>query len=67
MKRPSKKIKRVAMLLLIGFLMLSVLVLLVAATYKDDVPRGPYKLHYPAYFGKRINVPEDNDMTQEGV
>ena len=55
------------MLLLIGFLMLSVLVLLVAATYKDDVPRGPYKLHYPAYFGKRINVPEDNDMTQEGV
>lgn len=27
----------------------------------------PYVLAYPAYFGHRINVPEDNPMTVEGI
>lgn len=29
--------------------------------------RRPYPLEYPAYFGGRINIPEDNPTTQEGV
>lgn len=27
----------------------------------------PYQLNYPAYFGSRFTIPEDNPMTREGV
>lgn len=35
--------------------------------FDDDIPTGPYKLIYPANFGNRINVPDDNPETQQGV
>jgi cytochrome c peroxidase len=36
-------------------------------TYYDTVPTGPYPLVYPANFGNRINIPDDNPTTQQGV
>lgn len=36
-------------------------------TYYDTIPTGPYQLTYPANFGNRINVPEDNPTTRQGV
>lgn len=40
--------------------------LLLAAGMRPVVPR-PLKLQYPAYFGNRIDVPDDNPTTVEGV
>ncbi|WP_232539156.1 cytochrome-c peroxidase [Chitinophaga tropicalis] len=34
--------------------------------WKQGPPR-PYKVEYPSYFGNRINIPEDNPLTEEGV
>ncbi|QKJ32104.1 cytochrome-c peroxidase [Mucilaginibacter mali] len=40
----------------------------IAWTYQPDpIPMGPYQLVYPANFGNRINVPDDNPTTQQGV
>lgn len=44
---------------------LAALLIIVAATY--DRTNQPYQLKYPAYFGNRFVVPEDNPMTLEGV
>ena len=38
-----------------------------AWSYYGDIPLGPYQLIYPANFGNRINVPDDNPTTQQGV
>src|SRR5476651_374632 len=35
--------------------------------YGDPIPMGTYNFRYPANFGNRINVPEDNPTTQQGV
>jgi len=35
--------------------------------YDDPVPTGVYPLVYPANFGNRINVPDDNPTTKQGV
>jgi cytochrome c peroxidase len=35
--------------------------------YRDPVPMGTYQFVYPANFGNRINVPDDNPTTQQGV
>ncbi len=37
------------------------------AFIKSDMETGPYKFIYPANFGNRINVPDDNPSTKEGV
>jgi cytochrome c peroxidase len=50
---------------------LVIVVLIAAATNKgseeSSVPRGPYKLSYPANFGNRITIPENNPLTNQGV
>ncbi|MDB5087332.1 MAG: Cytochrome-c peroxidase [Mucilaginibacter sp.] len=33
----------------------------------DSIETGPYQLVYPANFGNRINVPDDNQTTKQGV
>jgi cytochrome c peroxidase len=38
-----------------------------AWSYYSDIPIGPYQLNYPANFGNRINIPDDNPTTQQGV
>lgn len=48
-------------------LLLACIIALSAWTYYDDVLTGPYPLVYPANFGNRINVPDDNPTTQQGV
>jgi cytochrome c peroxidase len=53
--------------------MLGAMVLLLSAitlcafNYHDAIPKGPYQLVYPANYGNRINVPDDNPTTQQGV
>ncbi|HVD98430.1 MAG TPA: cytochrome c peroxidase [Cytophagaceae bacterium] len=49
--------------LLIG---LSILFLFLAFT-REQVPAGPYELHYPVYFGNRLNISPANPLTKEGV
>ncbi|EHQ30608.1 Di-heme cytochrome c peroxidase [Mucilaginibacter paludis DSM 18603] len=51
-----------------------ILLLLVAVTAisawnygHEPVPIGPYPLNYPANFGNRINTPDNNPTTQQGV
>jgi cytochrome c peroxidase len=59
-----------------GFILISALVIMIISlfvatinkeTEDSSVPVGPYKLSYPAYFGNRFTIPEDNPMTQQGV
>jgi cytochrome c peroxidase len=38
-----------------------------AWTLYSDIPTGPYELKYPANFGNRINVPDNNPTTKQGV
>ncbi len=38
-----------------------------AWTFYSDIPTGPYTLKYPANFGNRINVPDNNPTTKQGV
>jgi cytochrome c peroxidase len=47
--------------------LLLAIMILSAWDYYDAVPHGPYPLVYPANFGNRINIPEDNPTTQQGV
>src|ERR1700733_6476725 len=49
------------------FLSIGVLVLSAWSYYDDPVPTGAYPLVYPSNFGNRINVPDDNPTTQQGV
>jgi cytochrome c peroxidase len=35
--------------------------------FGNPIPRGNYVLKYPANFGNRVNVPDDNPTTQQGV
>jgi cytochrome c peroxidase len=35
--------------------------------YHDAIPTGAYRFSYPANFGNRINVPDDNPTTEQGV
>src|ERR1700753_2767041 len=48
-------------------------VILVTATlsawsyFADPIETGAYQFVYPANFGNRINVPDDNPTTKEGV
>ncbi len=35
--------------------------------YHDTVPTGPYQFVYPTNFGNRLNIPDDNPTTQQGV
>jgi cytochrome c peroxidase len=51
-----------------------ILVLLMSAaaisawtTIRDAIETGPYQLVYPANFGNRINVPDNNPTTKQGV
>jgi cytochrome c peroxidase len=55
--------KYVVILLLLGFAMM----ISAWCYYGETVPTGPYQLIYPANFGNRINVHEDNPTTKEGV
>lgn len=59
-----KQSGRVAMLLL-----LLIVVMAVSALHygNDPVPLGPYHFNYPANFGNRINTPDDNPATKQGV
>lgn len=45
----------------------SMVVLMAISNKTPDVPTGPYPLIYPAYFGNRINVRPDNQLTRQGV
>lgn len=45
-------------------------ILLVSATDFQESPpieTGPYELKYPANFGNRFTIPDDNPLTKEGV
>lgn len=33
----------------------------------EEIPKTAYVLNYPSYFGNRINTPDDNPITEEGV
>jgi cytochrome c peroxidase len=47
---------------------LTFVIVIVSWTYQSDpIPIGAYNLVYPANFGNRINVPNDNPTTQQGV
>ncbi|RKR83950.1 cytochrome c peroxidase [Mucilaginibacter gracilis] len=49
-------------------LLLFCLVILFSAwDYYSNVPVGPYQLIYPSNFGNRINIPQDNPTTKQGV
>jgi cytochrome c peroxidase len=55
--------KRSIILFLISFI-----IILSAWSYTDKtVPLGLYQFQYPANFGNRITVPDDNPTTQQGV
>ncbi|MES2276924.1 MAG: cytochrome c peroxidase [Bacteroidota bacterium] len=52
--------------------MVALLLLFVGGTvswtyYRDPIPMGTYPLVYPANFGNRMNVPDDNPTTRQGV
>ncbi len=49
------------------FLFVGVLCLSAWSYYDDPVPTGLYSLVYPANFGNRINIPDDNPTTKQGV
>lgn len=34
---------------------------------EDELQKGFYVFNYPGYFGSRINIPEDNPTTKQGV
>lgn len=52
----------------IVLLLLAFSLILSAWNYINDViPTGPYQLIYPANFGNRTNVPDDNPTTKQGV
>lgn len=53
----------------IVFLLLAATSVLSAWTYYDTVtvPTGSYQLKYPANFGNRVNTPDDNLTTKQGV
>jgi cytochrome c peroxidase len=50
-------------------LLLSAFVILISAWtyYADPIATGPYQFVYPANFGNRINTPDDNPTTKQGV
>lgn len=48
-------------------LLLAAIIVASAWTYYDAIPTGPYQLIYPANFGNRINITEDNPTTKQGV
>jgi len=48
-------------------LLLFGVMILPAWNYYGAIPQGQYQLIYPANFGNRINIPEDNPTTQQGV
>src|SRR4051812_29917737 len=50
----------------VSVLLLAIIVLS-AWSYYGSIPQGAYQLVYPANFGNRINIPEDNPTTQQGV
>ena len=54
-----------------GFVILLILGLITCLSgwsyINDGIETGPYELVYPANFGSRINVPDDNPTTKQGV
>ena len=48
-------------------LMVFVAILSGWAYYGTGITTGPYQFSYPANFGNRINIPNDNPTTQQGV
>lgn len=46
---------------------IAALVCLAATGVNRGFTATPLKLDYPAYFGHRIHIPDDNPMTEEGV
>lgn len=62
-KRKKYKSKSTIVLLLLCFL----IALSAWGYYTDGVPTGPYQLIYPANFGNRISIPDDDPTTQQGV
>jgi len=49
-------------------LLFLVMIGLSAWTYYHDVlPTGPYQFNYPANFGNRISIPDNNPTTKQGV
>ncbi|WP_083227761.1 cytochrome-c peroxidase [Mucilaginibacter sp. PPCGB 2223] len=60
---PYRWNKPVIVLVVLGFS-----VLISAWTYyREAIPTGTYQFIYPANFGNRINVPDDNPTTKQGV
>jgi cytochrome c peroxidase len=49
-----------------GLMVVMVLTAILSAFIVHSGPT-PYPLHYPAYFGNRINITDDNPLTVEGV
>ncbi|WP_448698887.1 cytochrome-c peroxidase [Mucilaginibacter sp. AW1-3] len=50
------------------FLLLIISVTLSAwSYYREVMPTGPYQFNYPANFGNRVNIPDDNPTTKQGV
>jgi cytochrome c peroxidase len=54
-----------------GFVILLILGLITCLSgwsyINDGIETGPYQLVYPTNFGNRINVPDDNPTTKQGV
>src|SRR5271154_4207159 len=55
--------KYVVILLLLGFAMM----ISAWCYHGETIETGPYQFVYPANFGNRINIPEDNPTTKQGV
>lgn len=54
--------------LIVMILLFSASIVFSAWNYLGDIiPTGPFKFSYPANFGNRINVPDDNATTKQGV
>ena len=53
---------------LVVLVLLLVIVSLSGWSYlTNKIETGPYQFIYPANFGNRINVPDDNPTTKQGV
>src|SRR5882757_6857142 len=53
-----------------GFVSFSIGIIILLSAFLQKAGTGastPYPLTYPAYFGHRINIRDDNPLTNEGV
>lgn len=64
---PSKNLKQSLCMVAIAMMVIMLYIMAIDETGIRNVQTGPYKLSYPAYFGNRITVPENNPTTKQGV